>query len=86
LNDIIKKEELINYLDRTVNKWRKMWSIPQDEKEATNTIQFIRQFYREDGSDTDAITRSVLTILWKEKLSQQWDLNPAILAQLFTAQ
>jgi hypothetical protein len=59
----MKKEELISYLNRTVNKWKKMWSINQDEKEATNTIQFVRQFFRSDNGDTDALTRSILTIL-----------------------
>jgi hypothetical protein len=78
LNDIMKKEELISYLDRTVNKWRKMWSINQDEKEATYAIQFIRQFFRNDDGDTDELTRNVLTILWKKRKSQQWDLNPAV--------
>jgi hypothetical protein len=69
LNDIIKKEELISYLDRTVNKWKKMWSINQDEKEATNTIQFIRQFFRNEDGDIDTLTRSILTILWKKRKS-----------------
>jgi hypothetical protein len=56
-----------------------MWSINQDEKETTNTIQFIRQFFRSDDGDRDALTRSVLTILWKKRKSQKWDLNPAVL-------
>jgi hypothetical protein len=68
MNDITRKEELISYLDRTVNKWKKLWTINQNDKEATETIQFIRQFFRREDINTDAITRNDLTILWKKRL------------------
>jgi hypothetical protein len=82
MNDITRKEELISCLDRTVNKWRKLWRINQDEKEASQTIRFITQFYNRENVETDAITRNVLTILWKKRLAQEWDLNPAILQSI----
>jgi hypothetical protein len=47
MKDIKRKEELTNYLNRSVNKWRKIWNINQNEKEASQTVQFIRQFYVE---------------------------------------
>jgi hypothetical protein len=82
MNDITRKEELISYLDRTVNKWRKLWRINQDEKEASQTIRFITQLFNRENVETDAITRNVLTILWKKRLAQQWDQNPAILQSI----
>jgi hypothetical protein len=69
MNDITRKEELISYLNRTVDKWRKLWKINQDEREASQTIRFITQFFNRENVDTDAITRNVLTILWKKRLA-----------------
>jgi hypothetical protein len=63
MEDITRKEGLTSYLDRSVNKRKKLWNVNQNEIEATQTVQFIRQFFLRDNRNPNNITRNVLTIL-----------------------
>jgi lipid-A-disaccharide synthase-like uncharacterized protein len=71
MDEVTGKEELTNYLDAEVEKWRKLWRFILIETEAIQNIQLIIQFFARDNRNTHTLTRNVFTILWKKRTIQQ---------------